>query len=248
MNAYLKVDSRPGTDLTLFCFPFAGGGTSVFREWAGWIPHILLCPVQLPGRETRIRERLLRRMGELADATTDQLLPHLSGQFAFFGHSMGAILAFEVAKRLRERRNPGPTLLIASASRGPQLPPKSGKKHDLPDGEFIDELRRLQGTPPDALNNSELMHLLLPVVRADFEICETYVHESGEPLDCPIAAIAGAEDQYVEREDQRAWRAQTKCRFSLSVLPGDHFSMLMPPAVTHAIARELQMAECTRMP
>lgn len=216
---------RPGARLRLFCFPYAGGGASIYRRWpAAMPPEIEVCPVQFPGHENRIRERALTRLdtlvSEFLEAHGDDLaaLP-----CAFFGHSMGAFIAFELARTLRRLGRAGPVQLFVSARRAPHLPARERAIHDLPEAEFRDELRKLNGTPEAVLEHPELMDLLGPILRADFTLIETYEHVPDAPLACPIAAFGGVDDPDVTRDDLDAWRRHTTAPFQVRMFPGDHF-------------------------
>jgi len=215
---------RPAVRLRLFCLPYAGGGASVFRSWGASLPdRVEVCPIQLPGRENRLLEPPFTRLPALADTLADALHPHLDLPFAVFGHSMGSLVAFELTRTLRRRQRPLPVSLLVSGRRAPQVPDVDPPIHHLPELEFLEEIRRLNGAPEEVLGNSELMELLLPALRADFEVCETYEYRSEEPLDCPIIAFGGDEDPEVGPEELDAWRRQTSGRFELYMFPGDHF-------------------------
>jgi medium-chain acyl-[acyl-carrier-protein] hydrolase len=210
--------------LRLFCFPYAGGGASVFRTWAQQAPAgIEVCPVQLPGRENYLQEPPYTRLKPLVQALVPVIVPYLDRPFAFFGHSMGALISFELACRLRQQFDLKPVHLFVSGYRAPQLPRPNCSIHNLPESEFIEELRRLDGSPEDVLQNVELMELLLPVLRADFELCETYTYSQAGPLDCPLTAFGGWQDIIVGYEDLAAWREQTQASFRLQMYPGNHF-------------------------
>jgi medium-chain acyl-[acyl-carrier-protein] hydrolase len=143
--------------------------------------------------------------------------------FAFFGHSMGALISFELARHLRRIHYPGPAQLFISAHRAPQLPDSNSPLHDLPDSALIDALSRLGGTPQAILQHTELMNVMLPILRADLTLCETYVYISEPPLDCPIAVFGGEQDSMVSTQELQEWRNQTRSAFTLHMLPGDHF-------------------------
>jgi len=222
----LQTGKHPAPSRRLFCFPFAGGGGSVFRKWAAYVPtDIELCPVQLPGREGRISEPPFNQMDELADAATSALLPLFDLPFAFFGHSMGALLAFEIARRLQKAGRPGPDLLIASAAVAPQVPTTS-ISYNLPASQLIDELRRLEGTPREVLDDAELIALVLPLIRADFQVVETYRFDPGPPLECPIVAMGGSEDPHVSPEQLETWCQLTNGEFARYLMSGGHFYVL----------------------
>lgn len=216
--------SRDEVRLRLFFLPYAGGGASVFRTWSPDLPpDIDVCPVQLPGRESLIGSPPLDRLPVLVDALAREIRPYLDVPFALFGHSMGALVSFELARRLRRENLPGPVRLFVSGHRAPQLPARRAPIHHLPEDRFVDELARLNGTPREVLRNAELRQLMVPVLRADFAACETYQYLNEEPLDCPIEAFGGLRDNAVEQEELGAWRKQTLNSFSLRMFPGDHF-------------------------
>jgi medium-chain acyl-[acyl-carrier-protein] hydrolase len=214
----------PAARLRLFCLPFAGGGATMFRSWQDDLPlSIQVCPVQPPGRETRFREPAYSRMAPLVEALADTLHPHLGRPFAFFGHSLGALAAFELTRALRRRGDPSPERLIVSGHSAPHLPLRRKSMHALPEDEFRAELRRLNGTPAAVLDNDELMRALTPTLRADMAVAETYAPADEPPLDCPILAVGGAKDAIAPPPDLDAWRRYTRAAFELRLLPGDHF-------------------------
>ena len=230
-NRWLAVSTlNPRARLRLFCFPYSGAGPSIFRAWLRSLPaDIEVCPVRLPGRENRIDERPFTEMTSLVPATANALRSYLDRQFAFFGHSMGALLSFELARYLRRVCGASPVQLFVSGHGAPQLRDDEPPRYALPEAEFVAKLRELHGTPDEVLDNLELRQLLLPILRADFEVCETYVYEHDEPLDCPIAAFGGADDAYVSRAHLEAWRPHTRATFSTRLLPGDHFFLNSAP-------------------
>jgi medium-chain acyl-[acyl-carrier-protein] hydrolase len=143
--------------------------------------------------------------------------------FALYGHSMGALIAYELARRLREAGRAEPVHLFVSGCRAPQLADTRDVTYDLPDPEFIEELRRLKGTPSEVLEHEELLRLVLPLLRADFAVAQTYRYSEGPPLGCPLTAVGGLQDEEVTREQLTPWREMTTGAFSLHMLPGDHF-------------------------
>jgi len=223
-NSWITCPSpKPQASLRLFCFPYAGGGALSFRSWGAHLPAVEVCPIELPGRGMRLKEAPFTRLVPLAEAVVEALLPYLDKPFAFFGHSMGALISFEVARRLRRNQTRNPVQLFVSGHRAPRWPDPDPPIHILPEAEFLGELRRLNGTPEAVLANHELMQLLLPVLRADFAVLETYCYEPTSPLECPIAAFGGLHDPDVTCEMLEAWRQETRSDFSLQMLPGDHF-------------------------
>lgn len=229
----------------LFCFPYAGGGASVFvRTLAGLPSFIDVCPVQLPGRENRVSEPYLTSVAEVAEKAAEGLASHLDMPFALFGHSLGAIVAYELAQRLRQAGGPEPKHLLVSAHRAPQIALPHEPTWTLPDDKFKERLQELKGTPDEVLENEDLQRLMFPLVRADFRLDETYVHPAGhEPLDCAITVFGGREDAETPEWELSAWREVTRGSFKLLMLEGDHFFIhSQAPALTSAIAQAL--AKC----
>lgn len=209
--------------LRLFCLPPAGGGATSFRGWANELPReIEICAIQLPGREKRLSEPPCPRLTPLVLALAQALVPCLDRPYAIFGHSMGALMAFELARELRRRTNQSPVHLLVSARPAPHLPPRESQIHQLPDSRFIDELCLYNGMPTEVLENAELMELLLPMLRADFAIVETYEHTPDQPLPCPISVFGGLNDPKVRAADLDAWRRHTRGEFALHMFEGDH--------------------------
>jgi len=233
------ASSRPC--FQLFCFPYAGGGGSIFRFWqADAGPSIQVEPVRLPGREGRIGEPPLRSVPELVQTIADQIVPQIRGPFAFFGYSFGALLAFETARRLRGQ-GLSPERLIVAALKAPHLPLRRKPIHDLPDHEFAAEIRDFRGTPDAVLQNAELMKLVLPAIKADFHAYENYRYQAGEPFDFPITAMGGARDTTVSSDELAAWSVHTCAAFAKHVFPGDHFFLNTErQLVTWTITRELR--------
>jgi medium-chain acyl-[acyl-carrier-protein] hydrolase len=250
MNSAAALDSwiparkpKPKTRLRLFCFPYAGASASIFRHWSEALPaEVEVCPIQLPGRGTRLTEPPFIQLSPLVDALAQAVAPLLDKPFAFFGHSLGALIGFELARRLRGQYGAHPARLLVSALRAPQLPGRGAPIHALPEGEFIAELRRLNGTPMAVLDHKELMEIMLPLLRADFALYEKYEYSPEPPLNCPISAFGGMQDCRVRESDLAAWRVQTNVSFSLRMFPGDHFFWTQP-LLLQAIFRELELID-----
>ena len=212
--------------MRLFCFAYAGGGASIFVPWIEALaPLCEMCPVQLPGREGRFSEPLLKDTRMAAELAARAIAPACEEPYALFGHSLGAVLAYEVALHLRKAGVRDPEHLFVSARRGALVPHSGKRSGHLPDDEFKMRLLELNGTPREFLDNPDLVELLLPRVRQDFLLDETYEpRPEFEPLDCPISAFGGTEDRDVSEPSLQAWSAQTKREFALTLFPGaDHF-------------------------
>lgn len=220
------VRAKPNSEarLRFFCFPYAGGTAFIFRKWSDFLPErVEICAVQLPGRSSRIHEPPLTRISDLVPMLAQALIGYEDIPMVFFGHSMGAIIAFELARYLRKKRNVNVVHLFVSGRRAPQIALDEPVTYNLPEPEFLETLRTLNGTPNEVFENPELLELMIPVLRADFAVCQTYDYAHEPPLDCPITAFGGLKDDEVTREQLEAWREQTAASFSLWMLPGDHF-------------------------
>ena len=220
----VRPEIRPTARLRLFCFTYAGGGASIYRPWTRELPpEVELCAIQLPGRESRLLEEPYTEMAALVEQLSAALDPYLDLPFAFFGHSMGALVAFEMARAIRRRRGLSPVHLFVSGHAAPQIRRRRAPVHQLPDAAFVETIRQLNGTPEQVLENAELMALVLPALRADLALCETYTYGNSAPLGCPISAFGGLADSEVRYDDLRAWQAETTGPFRLRLFPGDHF-------------------------
>ncbi len=214
---------RPAARLRLICLPAAGGGASRYRDWPAHLPDdVEVVSVQLPGRENRFDEPAIEAMEPLVGRLLDELAGSLVAPFALFGHSMGALIAFELTRRMRSR-NLHPVHLFASGCRAPHLPSRSPDWHTLPDEEFIAAVGALGGIPPELLAESQFLEAMLPMLRSDCTLVETYVFRPQIPLSCPVTAFGGLNDQEVFPEDVRAWSDHTTGPCRVHLLPGDHF-------------------------
>lgn len=214
---------RPQARLRLLCFPYAGGRAALFRRWPAGLPaSVEVWAVQLPGRVPRLREPALRDASELVERVVAAAHAHPGPPWALFGHSMGALLAYEAARQL-ERSGERPRHLFVSGQRAPHLPSGTAWLHPLDDREFLRRLDALGGTPPEILAHGELMSLLLPALRADVELVERYGLAGDGVLDTPITAFGGDRDQEVPPQDVAAWGRHTRAPFACALFPGDHF-------------------------
>lgn len=232
---------NPQSRMRLFCFPYAGGTAAVFRSWAQYLPpEIELCAIQYAGRGSRLAERLGEDVVEIMNGLYQELQPFLTKPFAFFGHSMGALVGYEFARRLQREQQPGPFEVFVSGCSAPHVRLFKEITYNLPEPEFIAELRNLQGTPEEVLDNAELMQLMMPIIRADFKASQTYKYDPGPPLECPIRAFGGLKDEMVPREKVEAWSEHTCRSFRAQMLPGDHFFLNTSQSLlTRVIAQEL---------
>ncbi|MGO9271199.1 MAG: thioesterase II family protein [Terriglobia bacterium] len=217
---------KPRARLRLFAFPFGGGGASSYRNWHdSFGEEIDVCPIQIPGREGRVSETAFTQIQPLIDALADGLDYYSDLPFVFFGHSMGALICYELVRRLIRDDRMLPARIFVSGCRAPRDMPHDRTRHQLADSAFTEELRRL-GTPSPVLENSDMMAYLMPILRADFELVDTYRYSPGPQIDSAITAFGGTEDSEVSEEGLNGWRAETSGDFRLTMFPGDHFYIL----------------------
>jgi len=216
---------NPQAQLRLFCLPYAGAGPIVYRVWPDHLPaSVEVVSIHYPGRESRFRETPYAAMRPLVDTLVTEMLPFFDRPFAFFGHSLGSLIAFEVARRLRQTGAPLPVHLLISSRRAPHMPETLNPIHGLDDEAFTAAVvRRYNGIPPVILEDPELLALFLPVLKADFSIFETYAHTPEAPFDFPISTFVGLQDPGVSPQDMTPWQAHTTQPIASHTFPGDHF-------------------------
>jgi len=223
--------------LRLFCFPYAGIGVSSYRTWKAALPGVDICPVQLPGRESRHNESPLSRMEALVDAAADGLRPYMDVPFAFFGHSMGALVAYELARAIDD---PNLKHLFVSARRAPHIADPFPAITALPSAEFVAKIQqRYGGIPAAVLAAEDLLELLLPRLRADFEVLENYTYRPGRRLTCDISVFGGNQDTVTEA-DLRAWQEHTTGAVRVRMLDAGHLYLdSQRDALLRAVAADL---------
>lgn len=210
--------------LRLFCFPYAGASALLYRNWQPALPgEIEVCPVQLPGRGLRLNEPAMTSIYEMSAAAMSGLLPLFEEPFALFGYSMGALIAFELCRLLEREHRIVPAMLLVAGARAPHLREEEAPTWNLPDSQFIEKLREMNGTSNEALSNNELMEFLIPLIRADFRAVQSYKYKECEPISSPIEAFGGLKDKDVTIERLKGWRSLTRNSFNYSLFSGDHF-------------------------
>jgi surfactin synthase thioesterase subunit len=223
-DPWLAVRGRNASaPVRLFCLPHAGSGAVFYQPWVDLLPGVDVCRVQLPGRETRFLEPAFQTVGEAVPALAEGLRPHLDRPFALFGHSLGALLAFELVRHLHARGGPQPIALFPSAHRAPHLPHPRPPVARASQERFLAEVRWMGGTREEFLSDPEILDVILPTLRADVNAFETYAHEAGEPLSCAVTVFGGAEDKVATPAELEPWRQHAAGPYACHILPGDHF-------------------------
>jgi medium-chain acyl-[acyl-carrier-protein] hydrolase len=223
--------ARPDARVRLFCFPYAGGSATVYHKLGRALPaEVEVCCLQPPGRGFRLRDPAIRELHALVSAIEAVLLPRLDRPFALFGHSMGALVAFELTRRLAAAGQPLPRHLFASAAPAPQVARPRLISTALPPPAFWAAVNQLYGTPEQAAVDPALLELAVPPLKDDFAVLAGYRYQPGPPLPLPITAFAGSADPMVERADAEAWREQTSAAFALHQIPGPHLYLRDAPA------------------
>jgi medium-chain acyl-[acyl-carrier-protein] hydrolase len=221
---YCAGPVTPAGGLRLFCFPYAGGSARMFRAWqAALPPRVEVWPVELPGHGRRVSEAFETQLSALVDGIAREIAAGIDRPFAFFGHSMGALIAFELTRHLRRRHGVEPATLVLSAHVPNDSRTPRPRTFDLPELAFVEELRRLQGTDDDLLSDPELLEVVLPILRADFRVCQTHTSEPDAPLDCPLVVFGGLDDPEAPAEMLQRWKTQTTGDTRVHVFRGGHF-------------------------
>jgi medium-chain acyl-[acyl-carrier-protein] hydrolase len=237
------LSPRASARLRLLCLPYAGAGAQPYRPWPAALPDdIEVCAVCPPGREDRLDEPPYTRMEPLVEALARAAQPWLDRPFVLYGHSMGALVAYALARQLRRSAGLQPARIVVSGRGAPGLPDAAPPLRDLPDAEFIAALNaRYNAIPAAVLAEPALLALFTPALRGDFKIAETYVPPAGEPLLCPITAVSGTRDPTAPPPALAAWGAHTRGAFEHHTLEGGHFFIQeRAPAFLELLARVLR--------
>lgn len=214
--------------INLVCLPFAGGNKYSYRKLFEGLPrYVNVITVEYPGRGSRIREKLVSDMGVLVEDLYRQVRNTADkGEYAIYGHSLGGLLACLLTIKLLQNHHRPPEHIIITGTSGPSAPSRlERKRHLLPKGEFIEEIKELGGMPDEVLQSEELLNYLEPILRSDFKVSETYVHEAHAPLDIPMTVITGTEED-MEQEDILLWQKESRQAVDFRQMSGGHFFIL----------------------
>jgi medium-chain acyl-[acyl-carrier-protein] hydrolase len=240
---FFRPKPIPQPAVRLYCFPHAAGAPLLYKDWPAGLPvGVEMNAILLPGRGKRLREPLYRRMKPLVRDLIEVLLPELNGErFVLFGHSLGGLIAYELAQTLRAEMQP-PAALFVSACHAPQRVQDSERLHDLPRVELLTSVQRLNGIPPELLAEEELIDLMLPTLRADLAVYESYDYQDRDPLTCPLIVCGGQDDLRVTPPELAEWRAQAAGDYEFHLFAGDHFYLNQArPQLTNLIGRVLAL-------
>jgi len=219
---FITLNPNPNASSRLFCFHYAGGNASLFYPWTKHLDaSIELIAIQLPGHGAPFKGPLLASTNAVILYLKEAILPYFDRPCFFFGHSLGALIAFELARTLQRDHKLLPNCLFVSGS--PPYPPEQKSIHHLSDQEFIEEIKKYSGTPPEILEDALLRDRFLPILRNDFKMLESHVYHNGPPLTCDLIALGGLDDPIVKAESIKGWKIHTSQKFQSYIFSGDHF-------------------------
>lgn len=220
----MSFKPNPSARMRLFCIPYAGSGASMYRDWHVSVrDDVEVIGIQLPGRENRFSDPHLTSIDTVVEQLVRVMSSYADKPFVLFGHSMGALIGFELTRALQRLRLPAPRHLIVSGTCAPPRRHTEDPIHQLSDDVFLEKIRHFNGTPKSLLQDEELMKLFIPLLRADFHIAETYRYEERGPIWCPLTALGGDGDDGVSLEDLSAWSTVCRAGYEQHVFRGDHF-------------------------
>jgi len=224
----IRPNPKKNAKLRLFCFPYAGSSSVVtYRHFVESLPAFVeVCPVELPGRGARMSENLINDLEHVVEQISNSMKEYLDIPFAFFGHSMGALISYELSHKVSNKYMKKPQKLYVSAHKAPFSEKNGPIMHKLNSNEFTAELRKMEGIPKEMMEHKELMELMLPIIRNDYAVCETYRFKEREVLDIPITIFGGSEDKDISEDDLLEWENLTNSNFRKVMIKGDHFFII----------------------
>ncbi|MEU9379834.1 alpha/beta fold hydrolase [Streptomyces sp. NPDC048279] len=235
-SPWLPFAVSPGARIALLCLPHAGAGAGSYRAWgAGLAPHVGAYPVQPPGREKRRNEAPIREVARYVRELAPEITARLDTPYAVFGHSTGAICAFELVREFRRLGWALPERLFVAGRRAPHLPMPRHRLEELPIEEVAEFLGALGGTPPEVLTDHLLLKQRQPLMGADFQVNEEYPYQLQEPLPVPITAFAATEDEWSTPDLVKGWVEHTSADFEMCTLSGGHFAIFEQAETVHDV-------------
>ena len=236
----LPFSNKKSARVKMFCFPYAGGSASIYRSWSDALGETVeVLGIQLPGRENRLFEQPIDRVQTAVEQVATNIQPFLDKPYLIYGHSMGAIVGFELARYLQQTAPLAPSHLILSSYRAPHLPNRHERIHQLETPQFLSKIESLNGASPIFFQDQELIQLALPMLRADFKLHETYTYVPDTPLSCPMTVLGGTDDSRISEEELSGWEQHTTNIFSLHMLTGGHFFIKTHPDKLFEIVRDV---------
>jgi medium-chain acyl-[acyl-carrier-protein] hydrolase len=224
MMPWIKLSKGENDYFRVFCFPYSGATAQVFRPLTQLLPEgISIYSCELPGRGRRFGEEIPGTLTEIVEETFLSIKKIIDRPYVFFGHSLGGKIGYEMARYIRTHNHPLPKHLFVTGVRAPQVPKREKNTFDLPRNEFIEKIKEMGGTPEEIINNEEMLDIMVPILRKDFQIYETYRFTPDIPMPFPITAIGGIDDKFVTKEDLEQWSIHTSSLFDMHMLAGDHF-------------------------
>lgn len=241
LDRFAKIYALNQQKIDLFCFPYAGGMANFYKEWSNFLPKIIsVKPIEYPGRGTKSKQLCLQRLCQLLDVLEKEITPKIQGPFAFFGHSLGSIVSYELAKRLKMTISRIPICLFLSACPPPRKVMSITSINRLDDSHFIKEVESLNGIPRELVSDPEFLTSFLPIIRADFGLLDDYQPDLKDKIDSPITVFGGEQDPFVNAEDLQSWSNETTGSTSMHVFPGDHFYLRSPQDLLKNITAQIQ--------
>ncbi|MFQ3243617.1 MAG: surfactin synthase thioesterase subunit [Arenicella sp.] len=225
LNQWLpKLNAMPSSKARLFCFAFAGGGASVYSPWQSLLgDHIEVCPIQLPGREERIRETCLTSIDDVLDQLMPLMTSSLDKPFLVYGHSLGAHIAYAFIDRIKREFGKSPQAFLVGAQRSPDIPYPYPSVLGATQQQLHQVLSKFDGMTARVMQSEELMELMMPVIKADLQLCESLQYCGELALDGPVIAFRGTRDRAISAACMAGWSQHSKNQYQYEEVDGDHF-------------------------